>query len=254
MDFRTFILCSLPLAFLSLAQPRLYAQDTYSSDFRARVSAGVDWKVARGLHATLDEQLRLENGMSTLAKSVTTAGLDWKFCPWVKVGGDFSYIYKKDDVRRRYDLYVTGLCKPGRWTLSLREKLLLTHKTKEFNEYQKPRNAVELKSRVKASYTLYPLPLDPYASVEFRHILNASHYSSLAASSMTYTDRYLNRVRYVLGCGWKIDKHNVMDFYAMYDYGQRKVIDANKAGALKSISRDLSDNFTIGVAWQFRIK
>ena len=66
----------------------------------------------------------------------------------------------------------TGTVRFGDWNFSLRERLQMTHRTDDFNEYQNPRDAIMLKSRIMVKYKGLGM-FEPYAFFELRHYLNA---------------------------------------------------------------------------------
>lgn len=250
----TGLLAALPL----LAAAQTYTEDT-TFDFRARAGVSADWKVAGGLHLSAGEEIRLKDNLSSFGKSVTDIGLSYKFGKHFKIGADYTFIYGKDDLRHRADVFATGILKAGRWKFSLREKLVLTHKTGEFNVYQQPVNALDLRSRIKASYDIRHSPLEPYAFCELRNTLNAVKYSGTTASSMTYSDVYVNRVRTGLGLEWKLSNTGSLDFYGLFDYCYRKKYDAygpdakkHDYGDLKSLTISPALQLTLGLAYNFR--
>ena len=230
----------------------VYADPT--SDLRGRVSVGIEKKLAKGLHGGIEEELRFEDGLSAFARSMTTASLSYKFNKYLRAGAGYSFIYIPDDVRHRVYADLTGRYKAGGWTFSLRERLQCTHLTREFNEYQQPRNALALRSRLKLSYQLFAKPLVPYLSVELRNVLNGAKYTDASdPSTMTYSDLYADRVRTALGVQWKLSKRSSLDFYGLFDACSRRDSDASKKGVLKSITIEPAYNFTVGVAYSFAL-
>ena len=230
----------------------VYADPT--SDFRGRVSVGIEKKLAKGLHAGLDEEVRFEDGLSAFARSMTTASLSYKFGKHLRAGAGYAFIYIPDDIRHRVYADLTGRFKAGSWTFSLRERLQCTHLTREFNEYQQPRNALALRSRLKVSYQLFSKPLEPYLAVELRNTLNGAKYTDASdPTTMTYSDMYADRVRTALGLQWKINKRGSIDFYGLFDACSRRDSDATKKGVLKSITIEPAYNFTVGVAYSFAL-
>lgn len=224
-----------------------------TSDLRTRASAGYEWRPVKGIHLTIDEELRLKGMSSVLDRANTNLGAEFKVGRHLKLGSTYTFTFKEDDIRHRLAIDLTGSIKTGRWTYSLRERLQGTHYTKSFNEYQRPRNLLALKSRVKVSYSLFAKPLEPYASIEAKTILNGSRYGFyLNPESMSYSDVYLNSVRTVCGVDWRLNRSSFLDFYTMIDCIQDKKLDANKAGELKTITFKPSLVLTLGIAYRFR--
>lgn len=258
--FRRMLLPALAGLFAALAVPaaaQTYTEDT-TFDLRARAGVSADWKVAGGLHLTAGEEIRFKDNISAFSKSCTDIGLSYKFGKHFKAGADYTFIYGKDDVRHRADIFATGLFKAGRWKISLREKLVLTHRTGDFNVYQQPVNALDLRSRLKAAYDIRHSPLEPYAFCELRNTLNGVKYSGTTASSMTYSDVYVNRVRCGLGLEWELTRTGTLDFYGLFDWCNRKKYDAYGPGSRKHDYGDLKSltycpalQLTLGLAYKF---
>ena len=60
---------------LALLLPLGAAAQTQSG---ARASIGADWKMAKGLHLTVEEEIRMDGVFSSLGRLQTTIGLDYK--------------------------------------------------------------------------------------------------------------------------------------------------------------------------------
>lgn len=223
-------------------------------DFGLRLSAGVDWKVARNLHLSLEEEARFDNNIGSFNRLNSTLGIDWKINRYLKAGAGYSFVYKPEDLRHKIGASITGHYRFGAFNFSLRETVQMTHFCKDINSYQKARNALALKSRIKVSYKARTIPLNPYLSCELRNTLNAPRYTSTAASSMTYADAYINRVRTRLGAEWRLNKANSIDFFGQFDYLYDKKIDAKKDGTLKTITNSPAYNFCLGLAYRFAIR
>lgn len=250
--------CAGLMASLALpAAAQTYLTEDTSYDFRARAGVSVDWKLAGGLTLSAGEELRFKDNVSSFSKSYTDIGLSYKFGKHFKAGADYTFIYG-NDIRHRADVFATGMLKAGRWKLSLREKFVLTHRTGEFNVYQQPVNALDLRSRFKAAYDIPRSHIEPYGFCEIRNTLNAVKYSGTTAATMSYSDVYVNRVRTGLGFEWGLSRHGALDFYGLADYNYRKKYDAygpsakkHDYGDLKSVTYCPAWNFTIGVAYRF---
>lgn len=254
---KLFVCAGLMTALALTVSAQTYTEDT-SYDFRARAGVSADWKVKGGLHLSAGEELRFKDNISSFSKSYTDLGLSYKFGKHFKAGADYTFIYAQNDIRHRADVFATGMLRAGRWKLSLKEKLVLTHRTGEFNIYQNPANALDLRSRFKAAYDIPRSHLEPYGFCEVRNTLNAVKYSGTTAETMSYSDVYVNRVRTGLGLEWGLTRHGALDFYALADYCYRKKYDAygpsakkHDYGDLKSLTYCPSWRFTLGVAYLF---
>lgn len=218
-----------------------------------RISAKADWKIAKGLHVTVEEELRL-NGDYLLDRSYTSAGISYKITDWLKAGVEYTAIgvhkelevgyevYNYVDWRHRVSADLTGTVKIGRLKLSLRERVQGTHKTAEKNNFQQPQTEWVLRSRLKAAYKFRNVPLEPYVFLEPRLLFNGAKWSEegvtedfKSATFLGHKDVYFSRIRSAAGVEWKLNSRNSFDFYVLYDYLTDKEIDARKEGSNKGI-------------------
>lgn len=144
-----------------------------------RLSLAVDKKLAKGLHIKIEEEIRMDGNFSSFDRFHTTLGLNYKVNDYLKVGVGYAMInpycsansaFKNS--RHRLMLDATGSVRLGDWRLSLKERFQATYRTGDMNEYQNPRTALTLKSRLKVSYKGLQR-IEPYAYLEFRNTLNA---------------------------------------------------------------------------------
>lgn len=252
-------------------------------EFGGRLSLQVDKKLAKGLHVSLEEEARIADNFSSFNRLQTTLGVSYKVLPYLKLGVGYALIngYDADSsvfksARYRFFFDVTGSYRFGDWQLSLRERVQMTHRTGTFNEYQNPENLWGLKSRLKVVYKGFRR-YEPYASVEFRHVLNAPVINAVYIEtadvwgyyneSGTFTKKgdagwflegfngsYLNRVRGALGFKYKFDKRSTLDVCLLADYCIDKVVDANSEGTkLKSYTRETGfvGWLTVGYSYSF---
>lgn len=255
------LLC-LPLA--AVAQ----TDEALDPEFGGRIALGVDKKIVKGLHITLEEELRLDDNFSALNRMQTTVGIRYKILPFLKVGLGYALINKYDDSlssfkspRHRVFVDVTGTYRAGDWQFSLKERLQMTHRTGSFNEYQNPANLWALKSRLKVTYKGLDR-LEPFAAVELRNTLNAPVISAVYNeatdswgyynSSNVFTEKgesgwflegfkgvYINRLRFTLGADYSFNKHHSIEVSLMGDYCMDKVVDASGKGKyLHSYTRE----------------
>ena len=264
------LLFSLLAAMLPLLA---FGQTSYSapvgvleSDLGARFSAAADKKLAKGLHLTLDGEIRLDDHFSALDRWQAGVGLTYKVNPYLKVGGGYLFLDKWKtsgswSPRHRFYADVRGGVRLGDWNLSLKERLQLTHRNADdMNTFQTNPNSLLLKSRVKAVYKGFS-SVSPYAFVEARTVLNdpacTAKWDGTAFSDYCftgYTDTYFNRFRMALGLEWKLSKRHALDFSLLGDYSYGKNIDTNAEGTkLKSLSYDqtFKTSFCIGYKFSF---
>lgn len=259
MNWKT-VFCIVLLAFpFALAAQTDVALD---SELGGRMTVSMDKKIIKGLHLTLEEEARMNNNFSDFNRLQTTAGLQYKILPNIKIGFSYALItpYNNTDncfktPRHRFMLDASGSLHFDDWQLSLRERLQLTHRTGEFNIYQNPANLIHLKSRLVLKYKGLRR-LTPYAGIEVRHFLNApvinAQYNGSVYLTEDYTVKgepgwflegfngcYANRFRASLGTEYRLDKRNKIEACLLLDYVNDKVVDANAEGTkLKRYTRE----------------
>ena len=261
---KTRILVIFAIAFSAFGFPSLKAQTDVDLDpeFGGRLSVSVDKKLARGLHVSLEEEIRMDNNFGSFDRFHTTLGLSYKVNDYLKLGVGYAMInpYSSSNStfkssRHRLMLDATGSLRFGDWRLSLRERFQATYRSGDMNEYQNPRTALTLKSRLKLSYKGLRR-LEPYAYIELRNTLNApvisasydgTNYLTSALSQYgeagwfidSWSGVYVNRVRGSVGFDYRLSKASSIDVSLMADHIMDKVVDANAEGTkLKSYTRE----------------
>ena len=249
--------------------------DKQAAEVGARVAVSVDKKLIKGLHLSLEEELRFDNNFKSFDRFHTTLAVKYKVHENVKLGLGFAMInsYSSTDAafknpRLRLFADVTGTLKLGNWNLSLKERFQATFRTGNYNVYQNPVCALTLKSRLTVKYKGFKRAA-PYAYFELRNYMNAPVISAASDGTAYYTldgedsgdagwfltgfnGGYVNRYRGAIGVEVKIDKRNSLDFYFMGDYYTDKVVDANSDGTtLKSYTREYGFMGNLGVSYQF---
>lgn len=224
----------------------------------ARLSMSVDKKLTKGVHLRLEEEIRFDNNFGAFDRFHTTLGLTYKVNSFLKLGVGYAMInpYSSSNSafkssRHRLMVDATGSVHFGDWRLSLKERFQATYRSGDMNEYQNPRTALTLKSRLKLSYKGFRR-IEPYAYVELRNMLNAPVISAyydgtnyltptLSQSGAagwfidSWTGVYVNRVRGGLGFDYRINRRSSVEVCLMADYVMDKVVDANSEGTkLKS--------------------
>ena len=265
------LLATLPLAATAQTDVAL------SPDYGGRVSVGFDKKIVKGLHLSLEEEIRIDNNFTSFNRFHTTVALHYKVLPYLKVGVGYALInpYSSNNnafknARHRLMFDATGTLKFGLWQLSLKERFQITHRTGDFNIYQNPANLMALKSRLTLKYKGLQR-WTPYAYIELRNTLNAPVVNALYNSTynvyMTTTGSitgeagwfldgfsgcYVNRLRGSLGAEYKIDRRNSLNFYILLDHVSDKVVDANASGTkLKSYTREQGFAAHLGAAYEY---
>jgi hypothetical protein len=245
-------------------------------EFGGRVSVSVDKKITKGLHASLEEEVRFDNNFGSLNRLQTTLGISYKVHPNIKLGLGYALIngYRANsesfkNPRHRFMADATGTLHLGNWNLSLKERFQMTRRTGDFNVYQNPQNALTLKSRLKAQYKGFS-KVQPYAYFEVRNYLNApvieaAYDGSVYVTLDEYSEEgepgwfltgfnggYVNRLRGSLGVDIRLDKRNTLNVYFLGDYLMEKQVDANAEGTkLKSYTKETGFRGWIGAGYEF---
>ena len=245
------------------------------SELCGRISVGVDKKITKGFHVTIDEELRQNNNLANFDRLQTNIGAKYKVHPNVKIGLGYSLInpYSTTDkafgkARHRITFDVAGNLVFGQLQFSLKERLQMTHRTGDLNTYQNPRNALALKSRLTVKYKCSER-LSPFAYLEIRNTLNAPVISANFDGTNYLTDtgsktgepgwfldgfcgNYVNRIRGAFGADYSFDRHNSLNICLLLDRISNKVVDANNEGTkLKSYTRETGILAHIAVAYVY---
>ena len=207
-----------------------------------RASAGIDYKIVKGLHVSLEEEVRAGSNFSSLGSLRTTVGVDYKPVKYFKVGVGYTMInpYKAsksrfDDIRHRFMVDVTGYLPLGNFQISLKERLQLTHRTGSFNYYQTTPNALALKSRLMVKYKGWEF-VKPSLGFEIRTALNDPNGTYQTAEDeegntyykyihKAYNQVYNNRYRIILNADIKLSKHHTLTPSVLVDYNHEYEID-----------------------------
>ena len=263
------LLLSIPMS--------LFAQvdDKQDAEVGARISASVDKKIIKGLHISLEEELRFDNNFRSFDRFHTTLSVKYKVHDNIRLGLGYALInpYKSSSAsfkssRHRLFFDVTGTLHLGNWNLSLKERFQATFRSGDFNQYQNPLCALTLKSRLMVKYKGFNR-VSPYAYFEIRNFMNAPVISAASDGIAFYTlsgdesgdagwflsgfnGGYVNRYRGAIGFDIRIDKHNSLDFYFLGDYFSDKIVDANSDGTiLKSYTREYGFFGSFGASYSY---
>jgi len=251
------------LTMAAFSIPAFADDDDGSTSFGTRYYVGADFKLAKGFHLDVGEELRLGNDFG-FDRSYTSGELSYKFNKHFKGSLGYEAIavlknkYGTDyiDWRHRGYLSLTESCRAGNWRFSLKETFRATWKTAAVNQYQRPQTYLHLKGRFRVAYKPDKAKFEPYAFVEGRLLLNGASWGSTEAGStdfLGYTDMYLNRIRGQVGVKYDINKHNSLELYSLYDYMMDKQIDSKRSTAYlkEAISTSLSSRVAVGLSYVY---
>ena len=156
-------------------------------------------KIYKNSSFFFEEDVRFRNDMHA-EWFITTGEINYQILPTYLRGGAgyISFIQYKGakTIRHRYYLNLIGSYTLGNFKFDLRERYQGTH-TKG-----KPGLSHALRSRLKISYPIGKSGFAPYVYIEpFNNLKKNMH---------------LDKVRYAVGCTYKIDKHNGVELYYRY--------------------------------------
>lgn len=239
-----------------------------SNDFGVRASVGADYKIQKGLHLSVDEEIRVYDGLDRLQ---TTLGLSYKPWKFLKIGTAYSLInpYKKSlsefaASRHRLNLYAAGYYTIGDFTFSLKETAVYTHRTGSFNKYQATPDAFALKSRIGAKYKGAGI-FRPGLSFEMRTQLNGPWGESFGNQETNkegrsyyqyrhdgYSHVYNDRYRLSATGDIRLSAHHTLTPYLMVDFCGEYEIDTNNSGD-RIFSSGYADysRVTVGINYVF---
>lgn len=256
-----------------------------SASFAGRASVTADYKIVKGLHLSVGEEIRSNDNFSALGSLRTTVGLTYKPIPYLRIGAGYTLInpwkngkeielsdesttkyYGFWAPKHRFNADVTGMLRLGGFQLSLRERVQLDHNgDSDMNIYQDPRNKVALRSRLGVKYKGWKM-VQPYAHFEIRTQLNGA-WGSTSGSQQTkkdgvttyydytpagYTHVYNDRYRGELGVDLNFGKHHTLNPYLLLDYLSEYEIDTNKKGTrLYSAAYTNLFRVSLGLAYTF---
>lgn len=236
-------------------------------EFGGRLSLTLDKKITKGLHARLEEEIRMTDNFGSFGRFHTTIGITYKANDYLKLGAGYALINPYDGAsrvfkvaRHRFMIDATGSVRFGDWRLSLKERFQSTYRSGDMNEYQNPRTALTLKSRLKLQYKGFRR-VEPYAYVELRHALNAPVINAVYNSATDtwgylsddifykkgdpgwflegFDGSYMNRLRGAVGFDYRLTRRSSIDVAFMADYCTDKEVDANAEGTkLKAYTRE----------------
>ncbi len=267
-------------AALFAAPVLVHADDDDSESFGARVSAEVDYKIMKGMHVNVSEELRFFGGSHILDRSYSQVGFSYKICDYLKAGVSYTAIAVQKsktempdteeittnwtEWRHRVSGDLTASYKLGQWKFSLRERVQGTYKMRDLNNYQQPQMGWVLRSRLKVAYEFRSVPLEPYAYFEPRLALNGAKWSEESlggnykdAEFLGHKDIYVSRYRGAAGLEWQLDRRSSIDFYVLYDSVYDKEIDARKEGSKKGVQLKApitgvsSDRISVGIGYKY---
>ncbi len=205
-----------------------------SDDFGLWTGLEVKKSIVKGLDLSAEGEYRLRNDWKDTERWSVGTSLSYRMLPFLKAAVGYTYLKvnrpetttAKGNIipeywspRHRFNASLTGNVKAGRFEFSLRERYQVTHRealsvpkisgkngSAKDNEEISSKTKTVLRSRLQAEYNIRKCPLAPYASVEI--------YNSMDR------DGKLDKTRYTAGTAIKLNKHNAIDVYYLYQNKQ----------------------------------
>lgn len=254
---------SLLVFVLAMTCAGVHAQiptDDPEREFGGRISYMVQKPVSNGWAVFGEEELRTAGRMLNYMRSDLSGGVSYRLSKYFKTELRYTMLTKveyRTDIsfRHRLDCDFVGSYKTGPWRFSLRERMELTHHPGDANTWERPRNELDAKSRLKVAYKINKR-WRPYVGAELKYTLNAPELESLNYSKSMhryltpqgdiegepgwmirgYNRQDLIRVRSLAGVEVRKNKKSIMKVYAMLDWDDKLDIDTNHSGTiLKSL-------------------
>lgn len=251
------VLAFLMLPFFTKAQDYETITEPFSTG--GRFSGELEWDLGKGVRVYGEEEVRFKDNFNSFSKSYSTFGFSYKPVSFLKMDAGYSFIYQPKKNRNRVMFSVTGSMNKGNWNFSLKEKIQMTGKSYDFNHFQQPLNLVQSKLTLKADYDIPHSSFAPYVAAELRHTLNGVDTESLGktnseAGNVSYSNDYIDRIRFTAGTEWRLNRNNYLDLYAFVENTRNFDIDASFEGKFKSACWVTAWVSNIGIAYKFSIK
>lgn len=195
-------------------------------DFGIRAALAYDTDLTKNIDVSLTEQIRLMDNATSLDKSYTTLGLEYKLRPWIRLGINYRFILKrKGDGNYGHRHRAMGDLK----LRTYQQRFILTYRARvqsEVRTYNYTREygfspAHSLRSTFKAKYTINRV-YRPYVTFDLRFNLRDPR-----APDFTGFDRS----RFSLGLDIALSRTQEMDVYLM-TYRHWNVVEPDRVFAI----------------------
>ncbi len=232
------VLC-LPL----WAQGELKSEtDTTLQQLQVRVGATFTKSLPHNIQLSIAEEFRIigyeynqtaeraGQPASYFQRAYTTVGIGYEPIDYLQVDAEYTLkLYGQKGwsdpnkfLRHRASVSLTGQFEYVDWKFSFRERLVADFRTDSINPLEKPRCDLQLRHRLQVSYSPPFRPYRPYMSLELVNTLNQPTYEPpyVNETGVTYRGgQYISSVRTALGCKYRINKRNSLDFFYRFDAG-----------------------------------
>jgi hypothetical protein len=237
-----------------------------------RMSAAAEYKIMKGLHVNVEEEVRFGGVFQSLNRLQTTVGVEYKPFKFMKLGLGYSLINSYDAIestfkspRHRVFVDAGGHYTVNHFSFSIRERVQYTHRSGTFNVYQNTPDAFALKSRLGVEYQGWAY-FEPGVFLEMRTQLNAP-WGQTSGSMQTkddgttyyaytptgYSHVYNDRYRLIFRTNIKVTPNHILRPYAFVDFYTPYEIDTNAEGTrLFKASYVNYLNVNVGISYTFK--
>ena len=148
------------------------AQVEVEKDFGVRAAVSYNSDLTKDLGISVKEEIRMVDNATSLAKSYTTLGLDYKLQPWIRFGINYRFILKRradGSYGQRHRVMADLILRTyqHRYTLTYRARIQSEVKTYNYSQDYGFAPATDFRNTFKASYTINRI-YQPYATFDLR--------------------------------------------------------------------------------------
>lgn len=200
----------------------IYETEAITRDITARVGAEVKIDLTRTFSVTFEEELRLKNGFSEFDRSYSMINLTNRFNDYFKIGAGYTFMsiwhdgkkstdyLKYWDIRNRFNFDLTFSYSLVRWKFILRERLLSTSRTGDYDKQEKVSPEYLLRSKLQVEYSLLSKPVKPYFSFELSNTLNVPSFVN---------EKYIDKMRFDFGVKYRFNQKNSINLFYRFVVG-----------------------------------
>lgn len=195
-------------------------------DFGIRAALSYDSDLTKNIDLSLTEEIRMEDNATTLGKSYTTLGLEYKLRKWIRIGINYRFILNKRKNgnfghrhRMMGDLKLRTY--QHRLTLTYRARIQSEVRTYNYTHEYGFSPATDLRHTFKAKYTINRI-YRPYATFDLRYRLRD-------ARTPDFTG--FDRSRIVAGVDIALSRTRKLDVYLM-TYRHWNVVEPDRVFAI----------------------
>lgn len=194
-------------AFLVWAYPCFLTAQT--SDAGAIGSLSLSKDLGRRIGATVEQEFRFNQNVSSFDRSMTTVGVDYTLIKkLLKAEVNYDFIYQRQDtyfeLRHRGSASLSAQMKSNSFGFKLRTRAQSTWRDESRGDYKFNPKYV-WRNKLECEYTIFGSPVKPFVSGEV--------FCPLNGGSGFFMDGY----RAVVGAKYRLSSHTALEFMLRYD-------------------------------------